>query len=114
MSQTQSNTLKADAGQNSAPTISPLSYEEWQNLQTLADNAHEAISALTMALLTASGDAQDPAKAALLKEFERVSPLKDSILPGYFYKPQTEWLGGENECFREPHIANVLPRRIII
>lgn len=45
MSQTTKNTETADAGQNSAKTISPLSYEEWRNLQTLADNAHEALSA---------------------------------------------------------------------
>lgn len=100
--------------------ISPLSKEQWQNLETLATQANAAIDALRIALLfTAKELDNDQELQAKLLSVAKELPASWSGLLPYFYHCQSEWMGNNQAGepvfkLREPHIANRLPRREVL
>lgn len=93
--------------------ISPLTREEWKNLEILADTASQALLKFQIALIHATDKApeKDPARAPLQAQVDRVAAAHQGFLAGYFYHPQPEWLGGDsrdpkNFAQREPHIVS--------
>jgi hypothetical protein len=92
-------------------TISPLNQQQWEKLEKLADAAKSALETLSVELLIASGNADDPALAKLAEESKKVHNVTFGFLGGYFYHPQPEWLGGEKSVLREPHILPACSNR---
>ena len=105
----------------SSQRVSPLSLSEWNALQTLAQTAHAALSALDHALVMQAAKLNnDPHKLkndpqtvlALMDEAAKIDACRHSLSPAYFYQVQGEWLGGESFAQREPHLMGT--RRLTV
>lgn len=90
---------------------SPLTLQEWQNLENLARNAQDALSALSHALaMSAMAHSEDQTLAeTLLAEANRVDPVQTCFRGSYWFHCQSEWTGGDshdpkNHVLREPHV----------
>lgn len=84
---------------------SPLSQSEWERLSKLASEAVDALQGLSIELLMASAKVDSELSKKLLGEYEKSKEAFDTILGGYWYHPQGEWLGGDSFKTVEPHIS---------
>lgn len=96
---------------------SPLTAAQWSKLESLAQAANDAVSALSLELLlTAAKLDSDPELQTKLMTAAESMPCHGVAQNPYFYHCQSEWMGNDAKGegifkLREPHIADRLPRR---
>lgn len=96
--------------------VSPLSAQQWRNLETLAADASRALSALQTALVVQAGGTNDAdLQSALMAQSDRVNDAWSKVSGlAYVLHPQPEWLGGTDgpSVLREPHLMGM--RRLTV
>ena len=97
--------------------ISPLSLAQWETLETLAQQAQDAVSAFSHALLMQAAEVHnrdsDPVLVdTLMAAAKRTEDARQTMLGAYDLHCQPEWLGGESFATREPHLMRM--RRLTV
>lgn len=89
-----------------------ITFEDWHRILAAVTEARRAIQYVEDTLIElALKNYMAEEREFLVTQANKVADVPAVLVP-YFWTPQSEWLGGDQSGFREPHIVGAFPKPI--